>query len=103
MQDILPRVVDPISRISIHRRFPACLPRDREFGLSPFNARLMNDNAPRALLSMGTYFFANAARYMTENEHLRIVRLGPRDRASTVGGLAGLCRAARLFVGHHDG
>jgi hypothetical protein len=28
-------VVDPISRITIHRRFPACVPRDREFGLSP--------------------------------------------------------------------
>jgi hypothetical protein len=38
---------------------------------------------------MGTYFFANAARYMAENEHLRIVGLGHGDRASTVGGRAG--------------
>ena len=64
----LPRVVDPISRITVHRRFPPCLPRDREFGLSAFNARVMNDNARRALLSVGTYFFVNAARYMAENE-----------------------------------
>jgi hypothetical protein len=74
----------------------------------------MNDNARRALLSVGTYFSANAARYMAENEHLRIVGLGHGDRASTVGGLAGLeiqqhpamkLRAEPLgfFVGHHDG
>ena len=62
----LPRVVDPISKVTIHRRFPACLPRDREFGLTPFNARLMNDNARRALLSVGTYFFANAVRHKAE-------------------------------------
>ena len=43
-----------------------------------------------ALRSVGTYFFANAARYMAENEHLRIVGLEHGDRASTVGGLAGL-------------
>jgi len=81
--------------------------------LSPFNARVMNDNARRALLSVGTYFFVNAARYMAENEHLRIVGLGNGDRASTVGGRAGLeiqqhlamklgAEPARLFVGHHD-
>ena len=34
--------------------------------------------------------FANAARYMAENEHLRIVGLGHGDRALTVGDLAGL-------------
>jgi len=73
----------------------------------------MNDNARRALLSVGTYFFVNAARYMAENEHLRIVGLGNGDRASTVGGRAGLeiqqhlamklgAEPARLFVGHHD-
>jgi len=63
----LPRVVDPISRITIHRQFPASLPRDREFGLST----CMNDNAGRALLSVGTgYFFTSAYRYMAESEHL---------------------------------
>ena len=49
----------------------------------------MNDDARRAA-QRGHLLFRKCGPLLAENEHLRIVGLGQGDRASTVGGLAGL-------------